>query len=49
MHAALIETVPPRTLRSLAESLQVGLSALVEHVVLPGNEKHRNESSVSTC
>ena len=36
MHAVLVEAVPPRAVRPLAESLQVALAIVLEHVVFAG-------------
>ena len=41
VHAALVEAVPAGALRALAESLQVALAVVFEHVVLAGHVEHR--------
>ena len=41
MHAALIEAVPTGALRAFAESLQVALAVVLEHIVLAGDVEHR--------
>ena len=48
VHAAVIEAVPARALRALAESLQVALPVVFEHVVL-ARERRTPEPTAPTA
>ena len=41
VHAVLVEAVPAGALRAFAESLQVALAVVLEHVVFAGDVEHR--------